>query len=155
MRDILTGRCPGCDEFGVVAEACSHPACMRHGLHLVPEHELPTDGTRPDPMVGRMVAEFLILARIGAGGAGAVYRVEQQPIGLPAALKILTGPGIGLGSTDRFRLEARALARLTHPNIVRMLKFGEHNSSPFLVMELVEGGRTLADKGWFCHAGYV
>lgn len=101
-------------------------------------------------MVGRLVEEYLVVKTLGAGGFGKVFLVLQQPIMLKAALKLvhghLSGGAMAERLLDKFHGEARALAQLTHPNIVRLLKFGLHQQSPYMVMEFVDGGRTLRDE---------
>jgi len=100
-----------------------------------------------NPLIGQLLSDFLVVGHIGSGGVGQVYLAHQQPIQLKAALKIIDPEEteIPASKLERFQLEASALARLTHPNIVRLLKYGRHDDRPYLVMEYVEGGRTLAD----------
>lgn len=77
---------------------------------------------------------------IGHGGMGAVYRAHQHSLGRDVALKILL-PEVAAteGFTDRFLREARALARLGHPNVVAVYDHGTAGPYAYLVMELVEG----------------
>lgn len=140
-----TAACPACAAPGAVAQPCDSAACARFGLHRVPLEYAPTGRGAPDRLVGRMFGEYLVVRRLGAGGVGAVYLALQQPIGLPAALKLLHADGSALATGERFRREAAALARLRHPNIVRLLKYGIQGDDAYLVMEHVEGGRTLKD----------
>lgn len=143
------GRCPSCEGPGPVAAPCATPRCQRRGYHFVPsEWFAAIDHTGlVDPVLGQMRGDYLVVGVLGSGGLGKVYHALQWPIALPAALKLL---GNGHEPPDphaveRFRGEAMALARLTHPNIVRLLKFGVHDGVPYLVMEYVEGSRTLRD----------
>ena len=81
-----------------------------------------------------------ILNYIGQGGMGAVYKARQPMLDRYVALKILppeaaTGPGF----TERFTREARALARLNHPNIVAVHEFGQSGGYHYLIMEFVDG----------------
>ena len=104
-----------------------------------------------DPVVGRLVGDYLIVDKLGEGGFGKVYLALQRPLyRLAAALKLME-----LGQADaemagrmvrKFEGEATALAVLNHPNIVRLLKYGAHEGAPFLVMEFVTGGRTLLSE---------
>jgi tRNA A-37 threonylcarbamoyl transferase component Bud32 len=91
------------------------------------------------------VAEFFphleVLELIGAGGMGAVYKARQPHLDRLVALKIVQSPR---GDTDpvfaeRFAREARAMAKLDHPNIVTIHESGEAGGLPFLVMEYVDG----------------
>jgi tetratricopeptide (TPR) repeat protein len=71
---------------------------------------------------------------------GAVYRARHVDHGLDVAIKILSREAAAIPQrVERFRSEARNTARLRHPNIVRLLDFGEHHGSLFLAMELVDG----------------
>ena len=96
---------------------------------------------------GARLGAFEILAPVGAGGMGEVYRARDTRLDRIVAIKLLpseivnaTGRGV-----DRFRQEARAIARITHPNICTLHDLGEDDSSIFLVMEYVEG-MTLAER---------
>src|ERR1700752_3397843 len=101
-----------------------------------------TSGTRLGP--------FEIVAVLGAGGMGEVYRAKDTRLGRDVALKIL--PESFARDSDRlrrFEQEARAVAALNHPNILALFDIGQHNGSPFLVSELLEGEtlRAVLDRG--------
>ena len=90
---------------------------------------------------GARLGAFEILAPLGAGGMGEVYRARDTRLDRVVAIKLLsseivnaTGRGV-----DRFRQEARAIARITHPNICTLHDLVEDHSSIFLVMEYVDG----------------
>lgn len=77
---------------------------------------------------------------IGRGGMGVVYRARQVALNRPVALKmIVTGRHATLQQLARFQIEAEALARLTHENIVQIYECGEHDAGPYLALELIEG----------------
>ena len=83
---------------------------------------------------------YEIVAPIGAGGMGEVYRARDTRLGRDVALKIL--PESFAREPDRlrrFEQEARAVAALNHPNILAIHDIGQHNGTPFLVSELLEG----------------
>ncbi len=91
---------------------------------------------------GDMIDQYRVLDHIGAGGMGTVYSVEHATIGRKFALKVLTVSGSGADQTAsrRFLSEARAAARVQHPNIVNVVDFGSlPDGRPYLVMELLEG----------------
>ena len=136
------GRCPRCTETGPIATPCRADACARIGVHRIP----PEFARQPsnDPLVGQMLDAWLVLRRVAGGGVGDIYLAEQQPVGLRAALKLITQTDGPLARPERFLREAAALARLTHPNIVRLLAYGVHQTRPYLVMEFIDGARTLA-----------
>lgn len=81
-----------------------------------------------------------ILERIGQGGMGIVYKARQTHLGRLVALKLLRAKCSGDPSlAERFTREARALAKLSHPNIVGVHDFGQAGDRPFLIMEYVDG----------------
>jgi serine/threonine protein kinase len=84
--------------------------------------------------------QFEILALIGQGGMGAVYKARQRQLDRVVALKILP-PGIGedSGFADRFTREAKAMAKLNHPGIVTIHDFGHAEGLYYFIMELVDG----------------
>jgi serine/threonine protein kinase len=72
---------------------------------------------------------------------GVVYRALQQRLGRIVALKVIrSGPFAATHELARFRKEAEAIARLDHPNVVRIFDFGEHDGLPYFSMEFVDGG---------------
>jgi serine/threonine protein kinase len=80
-----------------------------------------------------------ILASIGEGGMGAVYKARQRQLNRVVALKILP-PGIGGPAfADRFTREAQALAQLSHPGIVTLYEFGQADGLFYFLMEFVDG----------------
>jgi len=153
MREV-TGHCPSCLAAGPVGQPCAERSCQRRGYHCIPEEsfakvrELPP--ARIDPRVGQCIGEYLLVDVLGAGGFGKVYLALQLPILMKAALKVMErpeqDPELLAALAKRFEGEAAALATLTHPNIVRLLKYGVHEGVPFLVMEFVEGNRTLRNE---------
>jgi serine/threonine protein kinase len=76
--------------------------------------------------VAKLFPQFEILELLGHGGMGAVYKARQPTLDRLVALKILPPQASGdTGFADRFTREARALARLSHPNIVAVHEFGQ------------------------------
>jgi eukaryotic-like serine/threonine-protein kinase len=89
---------------------------------------------------GTKLGPYEILAPLGAGGMGEVYRARDTRLGREVALKIL--PHSFASDPDRlrrFEQEARAVAALNHPNILAIHDIGEEGGSPFIVSELLEG----------------
>src|ERR1700683_1236515 len=80
---------------------------------------------------GSKLGPYEILAQLGAGGMGEVYRARDSRLGRDVALKILPDPSY----RARFEQEARAIAALNHPNILSVFDVGEN----YFVSELVEG----------------
>ncbi len=92
------------------------------------------------------VGDYRIVAKLGEGAMGAVYRAERQSTNRVVALKVLSRKVAQRpGFIQRFHREVRAMGRLTHPNIVRYLAAGEANGLIYLAMELVDGGN-LAER---------
>jgi serine/threonine protein kinase len=90
--------------------------------------------------VAKLFPQFEILELLGHGGMGAVYKARQPTLDRLVALKILPPqPSGDSGFADRFTREARALARLSHPNIVAVHEFGQAGGLNYFVMEYVEG----------------
>lgn len=87
------------------------------------------------------VGDYQLEAKLGAGAMGTVYRAVRQSTGRVVALKVLSAVvARRAGFVQRFHREARAMGRLTHPNIVRYLAAGEADGQVYLAMELVEAG---------------
>lgn len=97
-------------------------------------------------MLGRVLSHYEILDKLGAGGMGVVYRARDQRLDREVALKLLA-PAIltDESARKRFRQEAMALSRLSHPNIATVHDFDSDGGIDFLVMEHVEG-ETLAAR---------
>src|SRR5215467_1568674 len=89
---------------------------------------------------GTKLGPYEIIAPLGAGGMGEVYRARDPQLGRDVAIKIL--PAFLSRDPDRlrrFEQEARAAAALNHPNILAVYQLGNHEGSPYLVCELLEG----------------
>ncbi len=87
------------------------------------------------------LADYLILREVGRGGMGVVYQAKQLSLKRLVALKmILAGSHAGAEDCHRFRAEAETIARLQHPNFVRIHEVGEVEGRPFLSLEYVDGG---------------
>ncbi len=113
--------------------------------------ERPSDGTATAAAAVRRtdwpkVPGYEITERLGEGGMGVVYGARQVGLNRRVALKMIRGGAQArLESVARFRIEAEAVARLRHPHILQIFDIGEVEGSPFVSLELLEGG-TLADR---------
>jgi Tol biopolymer transport system component len=91
-------------------------------------------------MIGKTIAQYKILEKLGAGGMGEVYRARDQRLARDVAIKVL--PESFSRDPDRlhrFELEARAAGQLNRPNIVIVHDCGTHEGAPYVVQEFLEG----------------
>src|SRR5262249_21617873 len=99
---------------------------------------------RPDE-IGRL-GPYRILAVLGRGGMGVVFRAHDPALDRLVALKaMLPGMAAVPTATERFLREAKATAPLKHPHVVTIFQVGEDRGAPFLAMEFLEG-EPLADR---------
>jgi tetratricopeptide (TPR) repeat protein/tRNA A-37 threonylcarbamoyl transferase component Bud32 len=92
------------------------------------------------------LAEFEILAELGRGGMGVVYKARHRQLNRIVALKMIgEGKHASPEVRKRFLIEAQAVARLHHPNIVQIYDIGEADGRPYVTLELLGGG-SLADR---------
>ena len=99
---------------------------------------------------GSKIGPYEVVAPLGAGGMGEVWRVRDPRLGRDVALKVLPDEmSRDADRVARFRAEARAASALNHPNIVAVYDIGEDGGRTYLAMELLEGTnlRALLDGG--------
>jgi WD40 repeat protein/predicted Ser/Thr protein kinase len=101
---------------------------------------------RAEDAPAHTVPGYEVLAELGRGGMGVVYKARQTALNRLVALKmILAGGHSGAADLERFLAEAEALAAFTHPNVVQVYEVGRDGALPYMAMELVDGGN-LADR---------
>ncbi len=94
----------------------------------------------------RIAERYEVLALLGAGGMGRVYRAHDRTLDEIVALKLLRRELLDTpGMIERFRQEVKLARRVTHANVVRTFDFGQHGADHFLTMEYIEG-RSLAQQ---------
>jgi serine/threonine protein kinase len=90
-------------------------------------------------MAARTIGEYRVVRELGRGGMGAVYLAEDPLLARSVAIKVIDGFADDPSARARFLIEARAIARLNHPNVVAIYRIAEHDGQPYLVSEYVDG----------------
>jgi serine/threonine-protein kinase len=95
---------------------------------------------KPPPEPGTLVGGcYRILDRLGAGAMGIVLLAHDQTLDRRVAIKWTRSHFLSAGFRESFVSEARAMARVSHPNVVQIHSYGEHEGTPYFVMECVDG----------------
>ncbi|MBI2931444.1 MAG: serine/threonine protein kinase [Planctomycetes bacterium] len=142
---MMKTTCPRCGRMLAIerAEEKFHGVCPKCLLRSV----LPDEGASSPlaaPLPGTEFGNYVILGVIGSGGMGIVYKARQKGLERTVALKILpAGPNAPAELISRFLREARAAAKLNHPNIVPIHEVSSLDGTYFYSMDFVEG-RTLS-----------
>jgi serine/threonine protein kinase len=90
-------------------------------------------------MKGIRIYNYTLLRFLGKGGMAEVWYAENN-LGIPAAIKIMLPQFLGQRQVaDRFETEAKAMVKLNHPNIRKVLEYGEYEGLPFIIMEYLDG----------------
>jgi serine/threonine protein kinase/WD40 repeat protein len=104
----------------------------------------------PD-LVGHDIGRYHIVERLGEGGMATVYKAYDTRLERDVAIKFIRREAFSSEVIDRilkrFEREAKILARLSHPNIVKIHDYGEHDGSPYLVMEYIPSGALKVRTG--------
>ena len=98
-----------------------------------------------DPLIGQQLDEYRLDELLGRGGMARVYAATDIHLGRKVAIKVIDAPyRADVEYGDRFRREARAIAQLEHPHVVRLYRYGEVDELFYIAMQYVEGS-DLAD----------
>ncbi len=129
----------------------SAAAAVRELTGLLPDEAATTEATVSGPTAAAeeeprpRCGSYVLLDELARGGMGVVYRARHAVLGTDYAVKrLMFGKGADPSALRRFMREARTLARLRHPDIITVHEVGFAEDTPYLVMDLVEGG-SLAD----------
>jgi serine/threonine protein kinase len=157
---------PEGERSAFLAAACAGDAALRREVESLLGFEGEADGFLSEPAVevaarqlaatsgarpamsltaGTRLGVYEIVAPVGAGGMGEVYRARDGRLGREVAVKVLPGELSSPARARRFEREARAAGALNHPNVLTVYDVGSHNGTPYLVTELLEGS-TLRDR---------
>ncbi|MCG6923888.1 MAG: protein kinase [Acidobacteria bacterium] len=87
----------------------------------------------------RRIGRYRVLGELGKGAMGTVYRGRDDTLDRDVALKVMSAGLTDAETRGRFLKEARAVARIQHPNIIVIYELGEHEGAPYMALELLEG----------------
>ena len=137
--DAPEGLCPACLMAGGLASALDAPAVNGLAVTTPPSgSQPPTSGEWAD--LQRHFPHLEVLELLGRGGMGSVYKARQKNLDRLVALKVIPPDAAkDPAFTERFNREARAMARMNHPNIVTVYDFGQAGEVYWLLMEYVDG----------------
>lgn len=95
-------------------------------------------------VIGRSIGRYHVIEKSGRGGMATVFKAFDTNLEREVAIKLIRRRAFAQGDWERtfrrFEIEAKSLARLDHPNIVRVYDYGEFEGAPFIVMELLDDG---------------
>jgi serine/threonine protein kinase len=145
VEDHLAG-CSACG--GIVEHALASLAATRPGA--ASRSSAPST---PLLLPGSRVGRYRVLAPVGPGAMGTVYAAHDPDLDRRVALKLLRANGGGDLLWARLSREAKAMARLSHPNVITVHDVGTHDAHLFIAMEFVAGGTLRAwlaqrPRGW-------
>jgi tetratricopeptide (TPR) repeat protein/tRNA A-37 threonylcarbamoyl transferase component Bud32 len=127
-------------------EEARRQARRRAAAEVSPEQgEAEVEEQAPALEAGAVVHRYVVEGEIGAGAMGRVYAAHDRELSRRVALKLLRHPRRDSSQEERLLREAKALARLSHPNVVAVYDAGSRAEGVFLVMELVDG---LTLRAW-------
>jgi len=99
-------------------------------------------------LIGQSLGRYRILEQLGEGGMATVYKAYDTSLERNVAIKVIRRNALPQEQLERvrqrFEREAKALAKLSHPNIVKVIDYGEHDDAPYLVLEYLPGGTLKA-----------
>jgi len=147
---LYGGRCSQCGKWHdavIVSESLSDELNASVDVDELLQLAAEAEAAPEDPLIGQRLGHFLIVARVGGGGMGTVYRALDESLQRYVALKVITERKgrQNVQLVERLLNEARSQARVNHPNVVHIYYVSRDAETPFLAMELVHGP-TLAAR---------
>ena len=147
MTDKFGGHVSDEETISILADPVEKIACRKCGAHLDVSRMAsfssvvcPQCGLKQ--MVPALLGQFLLLELLGAGGMGAVYKALDQALGRYVAIKVMKrAMGTDPQFVENFLREARAAAAINHRNVVQIYSCGQEKGQPYIVMEMISGGR--------------
>lgn len=136
--EIPTGyTCDYCGGEIEFASASSSPAFARGKSSVLSNSTSPEKPS--EEIIGEVIGGCQILRKIGQGGMGSVYLGEHLGLKNKVAVKLLPPNAVNPEMVNRFYQEARSIARIDHPNVVRVQDVGEKSGRYYLVMQFIDG----------------
>ncbi len=143
---------PGAERDAYLANACADDPSLRAEIEsLIAAHEQPgsfmdtplfdlAEGAAANPLIGKSLGRYRMMALLGRGGVGEVYKAKDTVLGRDVAIKVLSSDfSSDQDRLHRFTQEARAASALNHPNIITIHEFGQDDGVYFIVSEFIEG----------------
>ncbi|WP_437731533.1 alpha/beta fold hydrolase [Sorangium sp. So ce1335] len=140
----VRGHVDGCAECRALISASPSESDIGAPL-LVASTRRPASDTEPPPSSSVPWAppstfdDYRVIRPLGRGGMGQVYLAHDEVLDRPVALKFVAADTPDPRTIERLRVEARAIARLQHPNVVAVFRIGEVRGRPYIAYEFVEG----------------
>jgi serine/threonine protein kinase len=151
VLQVVQAQLPADERAAVEAHLDTCPSCLRTVAEAA--KYVFQDGSQGNTVVrqsslallepGAQVGRYVITGVLGEGGMGVVYAAHDPQLERDVALKLVRASSSSDHSKARLLREAKAMARLGHPNVITVHDAGEHDGRVFIAMELVTGGRTL------------
>lgn len=140
----VRGHVDGCAECRALISVSPSESDLGAPLLVPSTQRLPRD-TEPPPSSSVPWAppstfdDYRVIRPLGRGGMGQVYLAHDEVLDRPVALKFVAADTPDPRTIERLRVEARAIARLQHPNVVAVFRIGEVRGRPYIAYEFVEG----------------
>lgn len=135
------------DTHAIISDPVDKIACRKCGRHLdvsslASFSVVQCPDCQTQQTVPAQLGQFLLLELLGMGGMGAVYQALDQALGRYVAIKVMKRSlGDDAKFVENFLREARAAAAINHRNVVQIYSCGQEKGQPYIVMELVSGGK--------------